>query len=190
MTEAEAMNAALEKIEDAMSGSDALPSPTSALSRFWAMLSAVEGGTTAERLKALEACEVVKRMAGELHKAAKQLIMDDIKADGDFNYADKRWSVGQTKKQSVNDKAALLDSLLNACGGSVEDVANHLGSAAFKASACRKTLDKDFQKHFRTEIVQDIKTLKPKDELRTIPDNMVSDWRKKTIPVREIGGGS
>jgi len=108
-----------------------------------------------------------KRMR-EVKNSMRDQMIEWIDANGELLIGDVRYYVGTVTKNRCNDITRTLEQVMNSAGGSMEDVAGTLSSNAFKHGATRNLVgDAKFHELFTVEQVPDLKTGKPRRELKS-----------------------
>jgi hypothetical protein len=120
-----------------------------ALAEAWARLRAIE-----------EARREIKQMVDEA-------ALDHIREHGEFEIGDLRYYEAVDRDTRDADPRMTFEGLLAATGGDLDAVKECLASGAFKPGACRKVLDKDFERYFTVTEKPDVRTGKPKKKLQS-----------------------
>ena len=108
----------------------------------------------------------------EIKRVMNERLIDWINQNGDVTIGDQRLYVGNDKKIKCVNPQAVVDEYLD--NHSIEDLVADLASNAFKYGAVRARLgDAIFDKAFVTEIVQDVKTGKPRKSVKTADSKFI-----------------
>jgi hypothetical protein len=120
----------------------------------------------------------LKQLARELNKMAEDAAILVINAHGDITVGDIRYYVGTEKQTECTNVVAALDALLAHSGGDLATFATFLASGAIKPGAAKAALGED-SPLFKTTIVSDLKTGKPKKGLVKLNTTFTKPRSKK-----------
>lgn len=125
---------------------------------------------------AQDVCELIdkidfaKRSMRELDALLKEKLIDWINANGELTIGTKRYYVGSTKKTKPVDLEKLTEAAITACQGDFSAFVEALSANAYKPGACKKILGDEWGKHFVVETIDDVKTGKPKKDVKVIDE--------------------
>lgn len=130
----------------------------------------VEAGQVAAIIDKMDA---YKRRIKEIDATLKEALIDWINANGELTLGTKRYYVGSTKKTKPVDRIKLTIALIEAVQGDFDSFDEMLSANAFKPGACKKLLGDEWGNHFEETIVEDVKTGKPKKDVKVIDERFV-----------------
>ena len=112
--------------------------------------------------------QATKKKERERDVAIRDAIIEVIKATGiePETMDGKRLYVGNKKKTKCRDLYAALDAILEATNGDLEAVAEALSTNAIKPGHAKTLLGEKWGEHFDVTEELDLKTGKPKKELK------------------------
>lgn len=140
-------------------------------------LGRIESGeaTEEELLWALDAMSCCRQRINEWNSRLEQAAVEWINATGREptirreDGTEVRYYAGARKTTKARDQAAVLTALLEATGGDLGRVAEHLASGAWKPGACGKTLPPErMDELFETKVAQELCEGKPRVRLNRI----------------------
>lgn len=150
--------------------------PQNALTLLDQAVLAIDECTAQDDLAAIvNRVEFMKSAIREIDQQLKAALLEWLNAEPgrSLEIGPVRYYVGTKKKTVAGDAEKLLDALFTATGGDFQKVADCLGANAFKPGACRNPLGDDWAAHF-TEIVEDdVKTGKPRKEVKSIDTRFI-----------------
>jgi hypothetical protein len=117
-------------------------------------------------LRAMAQVQHCKHAVAALHQRMEAAVIQWIQTNGDLEEGDNRYYVGTEKRTKCVDVKATLTKLLDVTGGDLDAVMACLSTGAFKPAATLEVLGDDGRDLFTTEVVQDLKTGKPKRALK------------------------
>jgi len=119
---------------------------------------------------ALELLDLMRFWTAQLKQAramATEALIEWIDGNGDLEMGEKRWYVGTTKRVKLRDSFAAAEALLDATGGDLVEFCEALASEPFKQGHMRTVLgDAEHERLFSVDIVKDLKTGKPRREVK------------------------
>lgn len=149
--------------------STAIVEPVSPLAAYEHNVLSISTETPAEvLLTMLDLAETYAARLKEIRKALEDAAIEWVKANGPVHISPEQfYYVGREKKApkcvSVRNT---LEAILNACGGDVDAVVEHLSANALKYGECKQTLGPDeYPKHF---VVEEVDKLKASPELEKL----------------------
>ena len=123
--------------------------------------------------KAIDKIDAYKRAIKDIDATFKEALIDWINRNGEVTLGTKRYYVGTTKKTKPRDLQRLTEAAITACQGDFAAFCEALSSNAYKPGKCREILGDDWGDHFYEEVVQDVKTGKPKKDVKVIDERFV-----------------
>lgn len=122
----------------------------------------------ADVLRAMAMVQQCKHAVAALSQRMEAAVIAWIGANGEIEDGDNRYYVGTSKTTKCVDVKATLDRLLTVTGGDLDAVNSCLSTGAFKPAATLAVLGSEGAGLFTTEVVQDLKTGKPKVGLKAV----------------------
>lgn len=115
-----------------------------------------------------------KGAAKQLDTLLKEALLEYLNEPGkELIIGENRYYIGTKKKVVSGDKGKLLEALLESSGGDFEAVAEVLASQPFKHGACKGVLGDAWGDHFTELVEDDVKTGKPKKEIKVVNDRFI-----------------
>ncbi len=121
----------------------------------------------------MQRIDFAKQHLRELEQQFKAALIEWINTNGDLTIGDKRYYVTTAKRTKPKDLAALTEAVMQATGGDFDKFVKTLGANAYKLGACKTVLGDEWDIHFTVEPVDDLKTGKPKKEVKCIDERFV-----------------
>jgi hypothetical protein len=113
--------------------------------------------------------DTAKRLVREADAMMKRALIDYINEHGAFEFGGIRYYVGSRKKTTCVNVPAAVESILQHVGGDFHAFCDLLAAQPIKHGAARGVLGEDWDIHFTTEVVPDVKTGLPTKEIKTLP---------------------
>lgn len=107
--------------------------------------------------------------AKEIKRLMDEALLEILTAeDGprEFEVGGVRFYAGNKSKTVCRDNQAALMALLDHAGGDFTKVADCLSASGLKHGACRTVLGEEYEQHFETVTELDVKTGKPKKQVK------------------------
>lgn len=123
-------------------------------------------------LEALNAVQFAKRKIREYEERFEESVIFWMKANNVpyFELGGIRYYIGPNRTTKARSNRGVLEAILSAVKGDIDQVAAHLSANAWKYGMARASLGEDcFQELFETKEVDALKEGKPKDKLQAIP---------------------
>lgn len=125
------------------------------------VLSAASISTEADAEAAVDlwnALTVQKKRLREAEGVVKGAITDYLHEHGSVEIApDRKLVLSPKKKTTCRDVEATLEALLDAVGGSLTELVEHLAAQPIKYGKCREALGEAWDQHFEVEVSDDVK---------------------------------
>lgn len=118
----------------------------------------------------------LKTIAAEAKKArdARFIELLNESDSGNFTFGDTRYYVGTKKKIKPLGNWQIMEALLEQTGGDAKQMAGCLASDAWKQGGIKKLVGDDKHKElFETIEELEVKTGKPKKELKQVPTKLI-----------------
>jgi|13_taG_2_1085334.scaffolds.fasta_scaffold90657_2 hypothetical protein len=135
-----------------------------------AILAINDESDAANVCEALDLIDVYKRAIREADRLLKEQLIDWINANGELTIGEKRYYVGNTKKTKPVNLERLCEAAITHAEGDFGAFAEALSANAFKPGACKALLGDEWGQHFIVEVVDDVKTGKPKKDIKVIDE--------------------
>ena len=116
---------------------------------------------------------VIEDRVREAKKSLNAALMEYIEANGPFQVGEVKYYVGEKKKTVCVDVPTCIEALLTRLGGDFGEFCKLLASQPLKPGAARGVLEKEWDQHFRVEIVKDVKTGKPVREAKAVNEKFL-----------------
>ena len=123
--------------------------------------------------QAIDKIDAYKRAIKEIDATFKQALIEWINRNGEVTLGTKRYYVGTTTKTTARDLERLTEAAITACQGDFGRFCEALSSNAYKPGKCREILGDDWGIHFYEEVVKDVKSGKPKKDVKMIDERFV-----------------
>lgn len=135
-----------------------------------AVLAINDESDAAKVCEAIDLIDHYKRAIREADKLLKEQLIDWIGRNGELTIGDKRYYVGYTKKTKPVNMERLCEAAITHAAGDFGTFAEALSANAFKPGACKALLGDEWDQHFYTETLDDVKTGKPKKDVKVIDE--------------------
>lgn len=136
-----------------------------------AVLADPEKMTAEEAARLVDLIGAMKKRLKEVSDQCNATLMEYVKKHGDLEVGVVRYYVGSERRVKCRGNEATTKAIVEAMGGDISALAEALCSDPWKPGHVRKVLgDEKFEELFSTEVVEDVKTGKPRMVLKKADD--------------------